>query len=379
MSIIRKIKNTRKIRKSFNSVLQPPKALNINLTSICNSRCIFCELLDRKNMEKDKELSTKEVFDLINQAADMGIGEFGIGGGEPLERKDTMDILALIKEKGLNIGLASNGIIFSKLNDDELLKLKELVSFIPVSIDSVDPQENDRIRGVKGAFEKTIEGVKRLKALGFENVGMNSVVMKSNFIMIPELVKLAAKLGVRVLTFQPVNHYSNYPFISPLSEKEEFLPDEGNFEELQRVIKKGLENLNKERGLKSNLKFLNLWVVEYFKFCQTREYFFKHVSGLNYFRCYVPFSYINIDWQGRVIPCFIMESNLNVKEKSLKEIWYEGLKEYRECLKEEKYYDACRRCFCSFPFNLENSVLFSPLKNIKLFKKLYLENLKYYL
>ncbi|MBU1627672.1 radical SAM protein [bacterium] len=378
MPILRKLSNVAKIRKSFNSKLQAPITLNINLTSLCNSRCIFCELADAMNIERDKELSTKEVFDIINQAAEMGIGEIGIGGGEPLIRKDAYDILAFAKEKGLDIGLASNGIIFSGMSEDEILKLKELVSYIPVSIDSIDPKENDKIRGIKGAFEKTTEGVKRLKALGFSNIGMNSVIMKSNFRMIPDLVKLAAELGIKVLTFQPVNHHSNYPFISPLEGKEEFLPDERDFDSLQKAKNEGLKILDSQKELKSNLKSLKLWALEYFKYCRTREYFFNHVNDLKYFRCYVPFAYLNIDWQGRIIPCFIMESTLNVRDLPLKEIWYDGLEEFRDHLRKEKYYEACRRCFCSFPFNLENSVLFSPLMNISLFKKLYLANLKYY-
>jgi len=379
MSVARKLSNTRRIHRNFNGRAAPPITLNINLTSLCNSRCVFCELKEKANIRRDEELSTGELLDIIDQAAEMGVREIGIGGGEPLLRGDAEEIISFAREKNLDVGLASNGMIFSLLSDEDLLMLKENVSFIPVSIDSVDPEENDRIRGVEGAFEKTINGFKRLKELNFNNLGINSVIMKSNFMMIPDLLKLAIELEARVLTFQPVNHESNYPFINSLDGKEDFLLGEEDLEGLQSAIDEGLKILKKQRKLTSNLNSFKIWAAEYFKYCNSDDYFFRHVEELNYFRCYVPFAFLNLDWQGRVIPCFIMESDMHVRDLSLQEIWYKGLHEFREHLREGKYYDACRRCFCSFPFNLENSVLFSPFKNSRLFKRLYLDNLRYYL
>ncbi|MFX0102726.1 MAG: radical SAM protein, partial [Candidatus Hodarchaeota archaeon] len=107
-----------------------------------------------------------------------------ITGGEPLIRKDLWEFLDFAHEKikGTKhlLALATNGLLVTPEVAKRFAAYAPHISHVFVSIDSVNPDTNDKIRGIKGALEKQIEAIKMFTGAGVMTI-MSTVVQKLNF------------------------------------------------------------------------------------------------------------------------------------------------------------------------------------------------------
>ena len=109
-----------------------------------------------------------------------------------------LDLLEYTSRTGMQISIATNGTLITP----ELAKrLKEVgVTYVEVSIDSPDPEEHDEFRGVPGAWERTMRGIKYLNEAGIAT-GIASVVTRKSVDRVPEMIDLAKRAGVGTLMF----------------------------------------------------------------------------------------------------------------------------------------------------------------------------------
>lgn len=171
------------------------------LTDRCNTRCVHCRV-DSGYIKKEEELSTKEIFRLIDNVIDSWDYPdkkfvLNFTGGEPLLRDDIYDILAYAHKKaapkGHMIAFASNGLT---INDEVARKLRDNgVGLIFISLDSTNPEINDLIRGRKGAHGKQLAAIEACKKAGIIVI-ISCTVMKQNFTSWQGLKKLADDKGV---------------------------------------------------------------------------------------------------------------------------------------------------------------------------------------
>jgi len=131
-----------------------------NVTYSCNLKCAHCY----ENAGAPRpELSTEEarqVIDRFSNLSGTGLPALSFSGGEPLTRKDFFELLTYARKHVNYISVASNGTLITK---DNANKLKESgASYVEISLDGASPRIHDEFRGVKGAFEKTLDGVKKL-------------------------------------------------------------------------------------------------------------------------------------------------------------------------------------------------------------------------
>lgn len=191
---------------------QPKTALHIiwQITENCNGNCRHCRVdATRSKVSVDIESARRRVgkrgrrdppkelifrwLDDIIETWNHPIKKlvFTITGGEPLIRPDIWEILSYFKQKvgvredgtsetGHCISFASNGLLIG-LKPELAKKLRDHgVTIIFISIDSIDPEINDTIRGVEGALEKQLTAIKACTEAGM-TVIMSCVVQKSNY------------------------------------------------------------------------------------------------------------------------------------------------------------------------------------------------------
>lgn len=174
--------------------LTSPYELNIDLTFRCNLRCIFCYASSVKKNEQTDEMSIDEIFNIIDEFKSLNGAFVLFGGGEPFLREDFLEILRYTKSKGLWTYIISNGSLITEEVAYEYAKYyNPMFDKIQVSLDGSKPEVNDRQRGVKGAFEKTVSGIKNLTALGIRPI-VNTVITKLNYEDIPNILNLAIEL-----------------------------------------------------------------------------------------------------------------------------------------------------------------------------------------
>jgi MoaA/NifB/PqqE/SkfB family radical SAM enzyme len=110
------------------------------------------------------ELTLDEIRQLIEAARRIGIMEIWFFGGEPLLREDLCDLVRIASSKGLVTNIFTNGLL---LNQTKVREFKKAgISNFMVSLDSISPEQHDKLRNYEGCFEKTLEGIKHVVDAG---------------------------------------------------------------------------------------------------------------------------------------------------------------------------------------------------------------------
>ncbi|MEM1552274.1 MAG: radical SAM protein [Candidatus Bathyarchaeia archaeon] len=170
-----------------------------NFTYKCNLRCKHC--YEDAGVSKLPELSTdeaKRVIDILSKVAGAGLPALSFSGGEPLARKDFFELAAYAKKRIPYISIASNGTLLTK---DNAKKVKDAgVDYVEISIDGASPALHDEFRGIPGAFEKAIQGVKNCIEEGIDTC-IATVLHRNNIAETEKILQLAKELGVRFMHF----------------------------------------------------------------------------------------------------------------------------------------------------------------------------------
>lgn len=183
-----------------------PVQLTFFLTRRCNARCPFCFYLSNNN-SSGKNLPELSLEEIENISASMGrLLWLAFSGGEIFLRDDLAEVVKVFYErnKPAIILLPTNGLLVDVITEKTEAILRHCKKSIIVVKLSLDGSEDlhDSIRGVKGAFQKTIETYKKLGELldkyqNFE-LGINSVFCSANQGHMDELIEFVHGLdGIR--------------------------------------------------------------------------------------------------------------------------------------------------------------------------------------
>ena len=169
------------------------------ITPRCNMNCKHCLFYQNTKKGISKELSTEEVYKIIdNVSKDKNISAIWLSGGEPLLRKDIVEVCKYISSKSIVPSLSTNGIL---LNDDLIDKLYYAgVNYIHLSLDGAKAYTHDSLRGVPGAYDKLMKVMDLLKESPI-NVGASFMVTEESVEELEEVVKIADNKKLSVLSF----------------------------------------------------------------------------------------------------------------------------------------------------------------------------------
>lgn len=174
-----------------------PYMVDFALTDECNFDCEFCSFKSMK--DKRKEMSTEEIKDVIAQCQELGICVINFVGGEPLMRKDILEIIKSVDKNKSSTLMFTNGWFLEKYAH----KLKKAgLDSVNVSIDSHIPEKHDSIKNKKGAFRKAVRGIVQAKKAGL-TVGISCTVSKESLEdgSFLKLIELGKKLKVHEIIF----------------------------------------------------------------------------------------------------------------------------------------------------------------------------------
>ena len=145
------------VAKHFDNLAVRPKnnggSMQMYLTNECNMRCPHCYMF--AGLKKDRELSTKEIFDIISSFRKRGGNNIVFSGGEIALRTDLYKILKYSYDLGISNEILTNGTLWSA---DLVQKVAPLITRVQISIDGYDEDTNSRIRG-KRNFSKALNAV----------------------------------------------------------------------------------------------------------------------------------------------------------------------------------------------------------------------------
>lgn len=177
------------VRKPF--VPGAPFQVVWNVTNSCNLRCKHCYANAGQN--PDLDLSTEDAKRVIDRIAEWGVVVLAFSGGEPLVRRDILELARHSSSRGLYTAIATNGVLLTK---EKCRELREAgVEYLQISLDGAKAETHDSFRGVDGMFARTVEGIRNAVEDGFF-VNIATTVTRHNLKEIPEMITLCEDLGV---------------------------------------------------------------------------------------------------------------------------------------------------------------------------------------
>jgi len=183
--------------------LAPPIGLLAELTHRCPLGCPYCSnplALERR----EDELDTATWERVFNEAAQLGVMQMHLSGGEPGARRDLVEIATSARAAGLYTNLITSGVGITTRTMRDLWEAG--LDHIQVSIQDSDAVSSDHIAGYRGAFQRKHALAGEAVRLGLP-LTINAVVHRANIARIGEMVELAIALKAKRIEIAHVQYY----------------------------------------------------------------------------------------------------------------------------------------------------------------------------
>lgn len=191
-------------RTPFGShIRELPVLSEIALTYRCQNRCTFCYALSPDRGDEVSEMTTAQVKRMLDVIVDDArVPTVSFTGGEPTLRPDLPELIGYAKSRRLRTNLITNGIRCGVNGYVNLLAEAGLDS-AQVSLEAAQPQIHDAIVGRSGAWRRTMQGIRNLKASGI-HVHTNTTINHKNHDHLLDLVDLLAEMEQPYLSMNMV-------------------------------------------------------------------------------------------------------------------------------------------------------------------------------
>ena len=171
--------------------------LRISITDRCDFRCVYCMAEDMTFLPRAQVLTLEEIHTLAKAFAELGVKKIRITGGEPLVRKGALELLENIGQiKSLReLVITTNGSQLEMMASD--LKAAG-VKRINISLDTLDADKFKAITRT-GDLQQVLRGIDAVKAVGFERIKINAVILKGrNHEEVTDLVQYAVDKSIDI-------------------------------------------------------------------------------------------------------------------------------------------------------------------------------------
>ncbi|MGC8492831.1 MAG: GTP 3',8-cyclase MoaA [Syntrophobacteraceae bacterium] len=207
--------------------------LRLSITDRCNLRCVYCMPEEGvRKFEHAEILSYEEVVRLARISISMGMSKVRMTGGEPLVRKDALQLCESISQvPGLtSLTLTTNGVLLSEFAEG---LFRAGIRRVNVSLDTLKPERFLKISR-KDLFDRVWAGIMAAERVGFSPVKLNAVIMAGvNDDEIEDLARLTFRFPfhVRFIEFMPFQQCESSSLFIPAREILERLRRVGPLEE----------------------------------------------------------------------------------------------------------------------------------------------------
>jgi len=172
-----------------------PRLIFWELTTGCNLHCIHCRA-SATELSSPDDLDTATAKGLIDQFAEYVPLILVLSGGEPLYRRDVLELARYAGQKGLKVALATNGTLVTaalarRIVDAGMVR-------VAMSLDGADAGTHDSFRGMPGSFEAMMTGFGHLKDLGM-SLQFNTTIARHNVHQLPAIYEMALRVGADAL------------------------------------------------------------------------------------------------------------------------------------------------------------------------------------
>ena len=194
------------------------------ITENCPCNCTFCDSREKyEKILKRKVLPYETWVEITDKLVESGLEVVVVSGGEPLLEKETsMKLISYLQSQNVFVVLNASGALFKSSTKT----LEELTEHFPdllvFSVDSIKREKHDDNRKFPGVFDSVVKSIKLLKSLGDYPVAIRTVITRSNYKEIPEIIEYFSSLGVDCIKLTNIENDTEKKFILRKEELEEF-------------------------------------------------------------------------------------------------------------------------------------------------------------
>lgn len=175
-------------------ILKKPvlRTVDFAITNACNSKCKMCSAHLLYKQETREILAPDQIVDVFLQASRLGAMHINLTGGEPTLRpiEELCYIIKNIRPKFHLISMVTNSLLVTK---EKFKKLKKAgLDTIQLSIESMNSEVHDSMRGVPGNFEKVMQAFNYAKELNLI-ICLSTVITHTNFEEVEKIIEFAKK------------------------------------------------------------------------------------------------------------------------------------------------------------------------------------------
>ncbi len=279
----------------------PPIALLAELTHRCPLACPYCSN-PLQLVRKDHELSTSVWLDVFQQAAQLGVLQLHLSGGEPAARPDLVELMQGARDAGLYTNLITSGI---GLTPRRIGQLEDAgLDHIQLSLQGTNADLADWVGGYKGGFDRKMQVAAEIKARGIP-LTVNAVMHRHNLDDLDRTIEMAQELGARRLEVACVQFHG-----WATKNRGMLLPTREQTAETKRKVAEAAQRL---QGILAIDFVPPDYYAEYPKAC---------MGGWGS-------AGVNVTPEGKVLPCHAAETIPHlqfetVKDRPLGDIWYKS-------------------------------------------------------
>lgn len=317
-----------------------------NLTRRCNLACQHCYMDAEKGASE--ELSLEEGIRLVDDLAALQIPILIFTGGEPLLSRNFFAYAFHAREIGLRTVISTNGTLITP----EVARLmgEAEIRYVGVSMDSITPERHDAFRGVAGAWDKALQGLRNAQDAGLKT-GLRITLTRDNWQDVPALLNLALE--------EEIPRFCLYHLVptgrgAGISEWDVTPEQRRSVIRLLAEAAVELKNENIEI-LTTDSPMDGAYLLELLKGDPRQEQVRKLLTNAG--GCSTGVKVANINHKGDVHPCHFMPHVVvgNVRERSFRDIWIDhpspellALRDIKSNLKGAcgkcEYLDLCGGC-----------------------------------
>lgn len=311
--------------------VQPPVAVQWISTSMCDLSCPHC--YSHAGKKTAGELTTDEAKTLIvDQLVKLGRPSFVIAGGETLLRKDFPEIIAYAHQRGVPWAIHTHGGKVEQFHD---VFAQHPPAMAAISVDG--PREyHDQFRGKEGSFDAALRAIRTLKQIGVPEVVAGTTINRENADLLADMAPTILASGADSWGFH---------LITP----------EGRANEHQDLLPT-MRQLRRAAAFARRLRaFFHIELDNEWGSAGRDDCFYRNVT----FTCGAGRISCVIAATGEVMPCTTTdhrESQGNIRERSLYDLWAEGFKHFRtegngiasdcdDCWLQTRHQHSCRSAF----------------------------------
>ena len=276
----------------------PPLALLAELTHRCPLKCPYCS--NPLELERaSAELSTDDWRRVLSEAADLGVLQVHFSGGEPMARRDLVQLVRHAASVELYSNLITSGVMLTEAALAELVDAG--IDHIQLSFQDAEVESAERLGGLRGAQQKKLEAARFIKAAGLP-LTTNFVIHRQNVDRLEQMIALAEQLGSARMEVAHTQYYG-----WGLLNRDALLPTREQLDRSTAVVEAARARLQ-------GAMVIDYVVPDYYaarpKAC---------MSGWGR-------RFMNISPAGKALPCHAAETLPNltfpsVREQSLRQIW----------------------------------------------------------